>query len=134
MQNDIPRYNKYGTNEILRNDESILNKNEKSNILEKELYGNSTKWFYIEYLIYNEKNKDIKIKIYPNGEVNHPKVFLFTNVSEYICFSDDEQNPSKYPQQIIGIDYYDYDKRNKVVINCDEAEYSFFAKGLPKRI
>ncbi|WP_444900387.1 hypothetical protein ACJJIX_20720 [Microbulbifer sp. VAAC004] len=99
------------------------------NRLERILYDNDRRWFFLESLNYDEAKNSVEIVIYPNNEEISKRHFVFNGVSRFSYECDEECELAVFPKQIIGIDW---NNERQVVINCAEVEFSFYTSENPK--
>ncbi len=131
-----PKYTRYNSNgkieRTVSNGESIFGQNARLNELEAKLYGNTDRWFYLESIELDSIANQLAIVIRPNDDQNDRRTFLFSQVKELRCATDEEQEPKCFPQQIFGVDFVGNAQSGyRVTIACDEAEYAFETAQLP---
>ncbi len=100
--------------------------------LERLLLGKHPHWFYLHSIDFNSATGNLLIEIGPNTDQGDRRKWLFTDVTNFMVFNDDEYNNNcEFPKMIFGIDFW---KDDVAVIACDDTEYSLKITKLPFQV
>ena len=104
-------------------------------VIEKLLIGGNPNWFYLYDLHYDIIKNALAIEIGPNNDKADKRKWLFLNVRNLTEYVDDKDACKiVFPQMIFGIDYYKNYKAMRIVIACEDVEYSFNTTEPPKQV
>jgi hypothetical protein len=99
--------------------------------LEKLLFEDNAHWFYLYSINYQSDENSLLIEIGPNNDREDKRRWLFSNVTTFNEYREEDETILDFPKMIFGIDL---NEPNIVVIACDDIEYSFKIKELPERV